>query len=434
MLVELLLVEPGRSVDAAQHRVLGVPAPVGARHAGQLERARVELAGRGEVRTAAEIDPVGLALTIAPGLVHGDRLALGQLHHPFGLEGLAMVDEELADPGAVPDFADQRFVGGDDAPHLLLDRRQVLVRERTPLRGRREVVVEAVFGRRAEGDLRSREDVLHRLGEDVREVVADELQRILLVARGNQREVRIPLERAHDVAHLAVHLGGERGLGEARPDRGGDVRGRRPLGHLLHRTVGKRDLEHLGHCTAHVARQGKPLNLDKSARKAAHSAAWGHGWHMALAAAVQAAAGSEAKSPTSLFAQDQPIRATLRGPISAVASTPASSRAARPAVLELASRRGKPCDPAVAARSDPPQEGDVHLPAAPRRIHRQAGEDVAVRQAETAEARHPLPQLDRPPAARPARICRLPDAQRADAHGTSGEARRRSIMPTPAGA
>ena len=56
---------------------------------------------------------------------------------------------------------------------------------------------------------------------------------------------------------------------------------------------------------------------------------------MALGA-VQPAGGAEAKRPASLFSQDQPIRATLRGPISAVAATPASSRAARPAVLELA--------------------------------------------------------------------------------------------------
>ena len=57
---------------------------------------------------------------------------------------------------------------------------------------------------------------------------------------------------------------------------------------------------------------------------------------LAIAAFAQPPGGAEAKRPTNLFAQDQPIRATLRGPISAVASTPAPSRAARPAVLELA--------------------------------------------------------------------------------------------------
>ena len=67
---------------------------------------------------------------------------------------------------AGPDFADQRLVGGDDPAHLLLDRRQILVGERAAARGRREIVIEAVVGRRAEGDLGAREQVLHRLGED----------------------------------------------------------------------------------------------------------------------------------------------------------------------------------------------------------------------------------------------------------------------------
>jgi len=148
----------------------------------------------------------------------------------------------------------------DDAPHLFLDRGQVFVGEGAMLRGRREVVIESVLGCRPEGDLRSRKEVLDRLGEDMREVVADELQRVLLVARGDQREAGIALERPHDVAHFAVDLGGKRGLGEARPDRGGNVRGCRTLGHLPHRTVGKRDLEHLGHRARHVAMRAERLN------------------------------------------------------------------------------------------------------------------------------------------------------------------------------
>ena len=116
------------------------------------------------------------------------------------------------------------------SPHLRLDRGQVFLGERAALRRRREVVIEAVVGRRAEGDLRAREQVLHRLGEDMREVVADQLERVLLVARGDQRELGVALERAHDVAHLAVDPRRERRLGEARPDRRGDVRGVEPSG------------------------------------------------------------------------------------------------------------------------------------------------------------------------------------------------------------
>src|SRR5436189_6034833 len=62
MLGELLLVEPGSAVDPAQHRVLLVPAPIGPRNTGQLERLRIELAGRSEMRSAAKVHPCMFAL------------------------------------------------------------------------------------------------------------------------------------------------------------------------------------------------------------------------------------------------------------------------------------------------------------------------------------------------------------------------------------
>ena len=76
-------------------------------------------------------------------------------------------------------------------PHLFLDRRQVLVGEGAAAGRRREVVIEAVVGRRAEGDLRARKQVLDRLGEDMREIVAHQLERVLLVARGDQGQIGI---------------------------------------------------------------------------------------------------------------------------------------------------------------------------------------------------------------------------------------------------
>ena len=57
---------------------------------------------------------------------------------------------------------------------------------------------------------------------------------------------------------------------------------------------------------------------------------------LALAFALAAQAGASAKAPTRLFAEDQPIKVTIRGPISAVSSTPSTLRTARPATLELA--------------------------------------------------------------------------------------------------
>src|SRR3546814_3064528 len=54
--VELLLVEPPRTVDAAQHRVLLVASPIGAGHAGQLERLRIEFPRRRQMRPPATVD------------------------------------------------------------------------------------------------------------------------------------------------------------------------------------------------------------------------------------------------------------------------------------------------------------------------------------------------------------------------------------------
>jgi len=94
----------------------------------------------------------------------------------------------------------------------------------------------------------------------VREVVTDQLERFRLVAGRDQREAGVPLERAHDVAHLAVDLGGERSLGETRTDRRRDVGRGRALRHFLHRTVGKCDLEHLRHLRAALAGEDERLN------------------------------------------------------------------------------------------------------------------------------------------------------------------------------
>lgn len=56
---------------------------------------------------------------------------------------------------------------------------------------------------------------------------------------------------------------------------------------------------------------------------------------VAYAVSAQPAGGADSKRATRLFSEDQPIRATIRGPVSAVVATPLPSRAARPATLEL---------------------------------------------------------------------------------------------------
>src|SRR5689334_10369890 len=108
---------------------------------------------------AAHVDPV----VARP--VDRQLLVIGQLGRPLSLERLALVPPAPEELVARPDLAAEWLVGADEAPHLLLDRRQLLVRERAAAGGRREIVIEAVVRRRAEGDLRAREQVLHRLSE-----------------------------------------------------------------------------------------------------------------------------------------------------------------------------------------------------------------------------------------------------------------------------
>src|SRR3546814_13710340 len=81
---------------------------------------------------------------------------------------------------AVPHLAADRLVAVDDLVHALLDGRKVGGRE-GGLPG--EVVVEAVFDGRAEGDMGAGIEFLHRLGQDVGAVVAQQLKRVCVAGR-----------------------------------------------------------------------------------------------------------------------------------------------------------------------------------------------------------------------------------------------------------
>ena len=67
--LEILVVEPRGAVDALEHLVAGIAAPIGARHLHQLEG--LQLAGGGHVRTAAQVEPLALPVQrdvlVAPG-------------------------------------------------------------------------------------------------------------------------------------------------------------------------------------------------------------------------------------------------------------------------------------------------------------------------------------------------------------------------------
>ena len=82
-----------------------------------------------------------------------------------------------------------------------------------------EVVVEAVLGRRAERDLRAGIELLHRLRQHVRRVVAQQLER-LRIARRHDADPGVVVDDRGEVLHLAVDLDGQappwRGRGRSR--------------------------------------------------------------------------------------------------------------------------------------------------------------------------------------------------------------------------
>ena len=204
---EVLLGEERRPVDAREHRALGIPAPVGAGH--RLQPEGLDRLSRRRVRPAAEVGerPVG---------VERDRLHAGvrdEIVDQLDLVVLLLGDEALTGHGDRDVLALERLGGLHVLAHARLDRREVGLRERDPLR-ELEVVVEAVLDRRADRDLHARVQLHHRRRQHVRRVVAHERERVVPALLGDDRDVRAVGQRARQVAHLAAVAG----LGMAHPD------------------------------------------------------------------------------------------------------------------------------------------------------------------------------------------------------------------------
>src|SRR5690606_28116437 len=94
--LELLLVAPGRAIDALQHLIPGITPPVGPGHRHQLEGI-AELARGGQMRPAAEVHEVALP-------VDGDGLVPRDRGDDLGLVMLTLLLEEANGLVAIPDL------------------------------------------------------------------------------------------------------------------------------------------------------------------------------------------------------------------------------------------------------------------------------------------------------------------------------------------
>ncbi len=209
--VELLLGVPGGAVDARQHRVARVAAPIGAGHLHQLEGVADLPRGR-HVRTAAEVEPVAL-------LVDLDLLVFRDRVDQLDLERLALGLEDVLGLVARPYLLGEGGVALDDLAHFRLDRRQVVGGERLVAE---EIVIEAVLDHRPDRDLGAGIELLHSLGHHMGGVVADEFERARVVT-GDDLDAGVGLDRVAEIGKLAVQSHRHRLLGERLGNAFGDL-------------------------------------------------------------------------------------------------------------------------------------------------------------------------------------------------------------------
>ena len=203
MRFQVFLICPGRAVHALQHLVLTVTPPIGAGELHQFERFG-QFARAGQVRAAAEIVPVPLA-------IDGNRLARrNDVIDDLGFVLFANRFERFYRLVLVPDFANDRIVGVDNLGHFLFDLLEILRRKRLFAS---EIIVESVLDHRSNRDLRVREQCLNRLGQNMRGIVPDKLQAFRIFRR-YQCHLSIALERTCEIVELAIDLRGERFLGK----------------------------------------------------------------------------------------------------------------------------------------------------------------------------------------------------------------------------
>ena len=230
--IQLLLVAPGGAVDPAEHRVAVIAAPIGAGHLHQLEGG-ADIARAAHMRPTAQIDPVSL-------LVERYRLALRQVLDQLDLVLLALRLEQRDGVVAGGDDPLEGRIRRDDLAHLRLDAGEILGREGLVAV---EVVIEAVLDGRADGHLGAGEQHLHGFGQHMGGVVPDHLQRLVVLA-GDEAQAGIGGDCVREVAQLAIHFHGERGLGEARADGGGHRRTCNRAVEAADGTVGQGDRGH----------------------------------------------------------------------------------------------------------------------------------------------------------------------------------------------
>ena len=217
---QLLRVLERYAVDALEHLVALVAAPIGARQLGELPRA--DLPGALHVGTATEIGE-------SPVAEDRDVLTRGDVVEPRDLERFARLVEKSLRLVARHDHALEDRVLGDDLRHFGFDAGKVVGRD---AHRNVEVVLEllGVVGT-ADIDLCRWPEALHGVGHHVLGGVADHLASLGITRGDDPQPPARRGQRRPQVDERAADVSGERGLRQASADSSGDVERSAPAGH-----------------------------------------------------------------------------------------------------------------------------------------------------------------------------------------------------------
>ncbi len=184
------------AVDARQHLVLLVAAPVGTRHRGKFDR--LDIARVRDVGAAAQVGKAAVG-------VERDRAVL-QIGDQLDLIRVALFGKGLQRFGLGHFAADEFFFVAGQLLHLLFDLLQIGFSD-----GRRavDVIVEAVFDGRADAELDARIERFERLGQQVRRGVPESVLALGVVPLV-EFDRSVFFDRARHVGRRAVYRSGQR--------------------------------------------------------------------------------------------------------------------------------------------------------------------------------------------------------------------------------
>src|SRR5262249_192628 len=160
----------------------------------------------GNVRTAAEVDK--LAVAIERNLILTFGVLLDEVHfHPI-VFGFVLMDRLISRRV----LADELLVAFDNFLHGVFDSLQVI---RSEWRWTVEVVKESRFRRRTMAELGLWKQLSYSSCQHMRRGMSEYFERLGILV-GENPHLSVFLDRTVQVDNLAVHLGGESGIGQSR--------------------------------------------------------------------------------------------------------------------------------------------------------------------------------------------------------------------------